>query len=131
MPYATSKQCTLAATFGLAGENPRLHINAVEPGINPGTGLGGANAVLRFIFGQIVTRLTPFARYRSSPERAARVLTSILTGNSKQTGLYYDEADDPMQGSARANDRAFQARVLAETREFLTRGEPGNQKLSR
>lgn len=30
--YATSKQCTLAAALELARENPRLRINAVEPG---------------------------------------------------------------------------------------------------
>lgn len=38
--YATSKQCNLATVFSLANEIPRLRFNAVEPGFNPGTGLG-------------------------------------------------------------------------------------------
>jgi NAD(P)-dependent dehydrogenase (short-subunit alcohol dehydrogenase family) len=35
--YATSKQCALAAAIEFARENPRLRVNAVEPGFNPGT----------------------------------------------------------------------------------------------
>lgn len=74
--YATSKQCSLAATFALAREHPRLHIDAVEPGINPDTGLGDMNAALRFV-GQIVMRLPPFGRYLSTPAKAARVRTTM------------------------------------------------------
>ena len=40
--YATSKQAILAAAMAFARETPRLHFNAVEPGLNPTTGLGGA-----------------------------------------------------------------------------------------
>lgn len=40
--YATSKQAILAAAMAFARENPRLHFNAVEPGLNLTTGLGGA-----------------------------------------------------------------------------------------
>ncbi len=48
--YATTKQCELAAALELARETPRVHINAVEPGFSPGTGLGrDANAVVRFV----------------------------------------------------------------------------------
>ncbi len=119
--YATSKQCSLASTLALARENPRLHINAVEPGINPTTGLGGANAVVRFIFGQIVTRLPPFSRYRSTPERAANVMATILTDQSKKTGVYYDEKGEPMTGSTLAHDKQFQDRVVTETRAFLNK----------
>jgi len=117
--YATSKQCALAATLALAREHPRLRINAVEPGITPGTGLGGANAIVSFIFGQIVTRLPPFRQYRSTPERAAHIITKILTDQSGKTGTYYDEKGEPMSGSALAHDHEFQNRVIAETRAFL------------
>ncbi len=41
MPTATSKQCLLAAAMTFARETSRLRFNAIEPGINPGTGLGG------------------------------------------------------------------------------------------
>ena len=117
--YATSKQCSLASALALAREHPRLRINAFEPGINPTTGLGGANAVVRFIFGQIVTRLPPFSQYRSTPERAAHVVAAILTERSNRTGVYYDEKGKPMTGSPLAHDPQFQDRVVAETRAFL------------
>lgn len=48
--YATSKQCILGAAMELARENPRLRINAVEPGFTPATSLGReANAFLRLL----------------------------------------------------------------------------------
>jgi len=118
--YATSKQCVLAATLGLARENPRLHFNAVEPGITPATGLGGVqNPAVSFLFGQIVTRLPPFARYRSTPEKAATVLTQVVTDRSGATGIYFDERGQPMRGSDLAHDIGFQDRVLGESRAFL------------
>jgi len=123
--YATSKQCVLAAAMGFARENPRLRFNAVEPGITPGTGLGGVhNPFLMFLFGQIVTRLPPFRRYRSTAERSARVIAQVLTDGSGQTGVYFDEKGRPMRGSYLAHDPDFQHRLLTETREFLALGSP-------
>jgi len=124
--YATSKQCSLAAALGLAWEIPRLHVNAIEPGINPSTGLAGTNPMVHLL-GQIVMRLPPFGRYRSTPERAGRLIADVLTDRSGRTGIYYDEKGQPMTGSPLAHDPAFQDRVLAETRAFLAterRSEP-------
>ncbi len=118
--YATSKQCILASALALSRELPRLRINAIEPGINPATGLGGASGFLRFVFGQIITRLPPFNRYRNTPDRAARVITRIVTDKSAGTGTYYDHKGQPMWGSALAHDLEFQDRVVAETRAFLS-----------
>ncbi|MBU9378654.1 SDR family NAD(P)-dependent oxidoreductase [Burkholderia gladioli] len=117
--YATSKQCSLAAAFALAREMPRLHISAFEPGINPSTGLGGGNALMRFVFGQLITRLPPFRQYRSTPEQATRVAIDILTDPAAPGGVYYDERGRPMRGSELAHDPAFQDRVVAETRALL------------
>jgi NAD(P)-dependent dehydrogenase (short-subunit alcohol dehydrogenase family) len=120
--YATSKQCVLAASMALTRETPRLHFNAIEPGITPGTGLGGdAPAILRFIFGQIVTLFPPFRQFRSTPERAAQVITKIVTNESGKTGIYYDEKGQPMSGSALVHDPKFQDLVLVETRAFLAK----------
>ena len=119
--YATSKQCVLAAALALAREVPRLRVDAVEPGINPTTGLGGANAFLRFLFGQIITRLPPFAPYRSTPENAARVMAEIVADASGETGVYYDEKGEPMTGSSLAHDPVFQERLVSDTRSFLAR----------
>jgi NAD(P)-dependent dehydrogenase (short-subunit alcohol dehydrogenase family) len=118
--YATSKQCNIATAMALARENPRLHFNAIEPGIMFNTGLH-SNMNLFFV---ILTRciaplLTPFLKVLSTPKRAARVFTNILTDATGQTGVYYDEGGRPMQGSALLRDPQFQDRVVAETRGLL------------
>lgn len=118
--YATSKQCELACAMALSRELPGLRINAVEPGINPSTGLGGAGGFMRVLFAQVITRLPPFSRYRTTPERAAEVIARILTDTSCGTGIYFSEKGQPMEGSLFARDPRMQDRVLAETRAFLT-----------
>ena len=119
--YATSKQCALATTLAFARETPRLRFNAVEPGITPGTGLGAPNVLLGLLFRYVITFLPPFAQYRSTPERTARVIAAILTDESGKTGVYYDEKGHPMLGSELARDPKFQERVVAETRALLAK----------
>jgi|GEM_PF-739156 len=76
--YATSKQCNLATVMVFARETPRLHFNAVEPGVNLTTGLGqrGANAFARFLSKYIIPLLVPlfmpFMKFLSTSKRAAR-----------------------------------------------------------
>ena len=123
--YATSKQAVLAAAMAFARETPRLRFNAIEPGLNPSTGLGGADAgalvrsVQRFVVPLLVPLLLPFVKILSTPKRAARVITKILTDESGATGVYYDEGGEPMEGSAQVRDAEFQDRVVAETRALL------------
>lgn len=117
--YGTSKQCNLATAYVLARENPQLYINAYEPGINPDTGLGGGTAFQKFIFGQIITRLPPFSKYRNTPDQVAKVVTKILTSVPTESGVYYDGHGKHMTGSATVNKREFQNRVVSETRNFL------------
>jgi NAD(P)-dependent dehydrogenase (short-subunit alcohol dehydrogenase family) len=118
--YATSKQCELATVLVFARETPRLRFNAVEPGFNPGTGLGrDANVALRFLAQYVLSPLAPFIKYWSTPQRAARVITEVLTDESDQTGVYYDENGKPMVGSAQVRDPAFADRIVAETRALL------------
>jgi NAD(P)-dependent dehydrogenase (short-subunit alcohol dehydrogenase family) len=124
--YATSKQCNLATAMAFARETPRLHFNAVEPGFNPATGLGGGDAgvfvrfLQRYIVPLLVPLLMPFMKVLSTSKRAGRVITKILIDASSPTGVYYDEGGRPMLGSALARDPAFQDRVVAETRAFLS-----------
>ena len=123
--YATSKQCALVSAMVLAREVPRLRINAVEPGLTLGTGLGmrDVNVVVRMLVKLLVPILVPvlmpFMKILSTPRRAGRVLTKILTDESGPTGVYFDEGGRPMQASALARDPAFQSRVVAETRALL------------
>ena len=124
--YATTKQALLAAAMAFARETPRLHIDAIEPGVNPTTGLGGADLsafvrfVQKFIVPLLVPLLMPFIKILSTPKRAAREITKILINTSGQTGVYYDEGGHPMRGSALVHDPAFQDRVVAETRALLS-----------
>ncbi|KHS45838.1 hypothetical protein [Novosphingobium subterraneum] len=66
------------------------------------------------MLGEIIMRLPPFGRYRSTPQRAGHVITKILTDRSGRTGVYYDEKGRPMSGPALVHDPAFQDRVLGE-----------------
>lgn len=120
--YATSKQCILASALFFARENPRLHFNAVEPGITRGTRLGGENInpVVHLIFGYLMSIIPPFSKYSSTPEKSAAVIAKVLTDTSGKTGVYYDEKGKPMLGSAQVLDHDFQDRVVAETRTFLS-----------
>jgi NAD(P)-dependent dehydrogenase (short-subunit alcohol dehydrogenase family) len=123
--YATSKQASLAAAMAFARENPRLYFNAIEPGLNLTTSLGGADAgafvrfLQKFVMPLLVPLLLPFIKILSTPKRAARVITKILIDAPGQTGVYYDEGGRSMRGSALVRDPTFQDRVVAETRAFL------------
>jgi NAD(P)-dependent dehydrogenase (short-subunit alcohol dehydrogenase family) len=119
--YASSKQCNLATALELARETPRLHVNAVEPGFNPGTALGRhSNVFVRFLLKYVLAPLAPFMKYWSTSKQAARVITKILLNESGQTGIYYDECGQPMLGSVLVRDPKFRARVVAETRALLS-----------
>ncbi len=118
--YASSKQCNLATVLFFARETPRLRVNAVEPGFNPGTGLGrDANVALRFLARYVLSPLAPLIKYWSTPKRAARVIAKVLTDESDQTGVYFNENGKPMLGSAQVRDPEFTGRVVAETRALL------------
>jgi hypothetical protein len=115
----------LATVMAFARETPRLHFNAVEPGLNPTTGLVGGDVgafvrfLQRFIIPLLVPLLMPFIRILSTPKRAARVITKVLMNEPGETGIYYDEVGRPMQGSPLVRDPKFKDRVVAETRALL------------
>jgi hypothetical protein len=96
----------------------------VENVTNPTTGLArDSNAFVlclsKYVMPLLVPLLMPFMKFLSTPKRAARVITKILTDESGQTGVYYDESGHPMLGSALVCDPKFQDRVVAETRALL------------
>lgn len=116
--YATTKQSTMAAAFALAREYPRLHINVVEPGFNPSTGLArDAPAAVRIVTKILVPLMRPFMKIMTTPKQAAEVVSKAV--QSKETGAYFDERAGHMKGSAQLHDPKFQDRVVAETRALL------------
>ncbi len=119
--YATSKQCNLATVLEFSRETPRLHFNAVEPGINPTTGLAReAGAVVGFLAKCLTPLLMPFIKSLSTPKRAARIITKVMLSQSGQSGVYYDHSGVPMLGSELVRDPEFQDRVVTETRALLS-----------
>jgi hypothetical protein len=64
---------------------------------------------------------------RSTPERAARLLTRILLNDDGKTGMYYDEKGEPMFASTQVRSPKFTAHVVAETRAMLA-AEAGFQQ---
>ncbi len=123
--YASSKQCSIATALAFARETPRLRFNAVEPGFNPATNLGRADAgaFVRFVQSSVapllVPILMPFVRILTTTKRAGRVLSQLVMNPSDRTGVYFDEHGNPMQGSPQVRDPQFQDRVVAETRALL------------
>ncbi|WP_432970540.1 SDR family NAD(P)-dependent oxidoreductase [Dactylosporangium sp. CA-233914] len=118
--YATSKQGNIATVFAFARETPRLRCNVIEPGFNPGSDLGrDASAALRFIAKHVMSPLAPMIKYWSNPKTAARMISGVLTADSRDTGVYYDEKGKPMAASTQVSGRAYQDRVVAETRALL------------
>lgn len=107
--------------MALSREHPRLRINAIEPGFAPATGLGrDAPAVLRWFVLPVVALLVPYLmKGATSPDRAARVIAAAVVNARGDTGVYYDDAGQPMSGSAEVSDPAFQDRVVRETRALL------------
>jgi NAD(P)-dependent dehydrogenase (short-subunit alcohol dehydrogenase family) len=69
--YATSKQCNLVTVLAFSRETPRIHFNAVEPGVSPGTGLGHAdsNVFLSFFAKYVFSLLAPLMPGGSTPKR--------------------------------------------------------------
>jgi NAD(P)-dependent dehydrogenase (short-subunit alcohol dehydrogenase family) len=92
--YATSKQCILAAAMAFARETPRLHFNAIEPGLNLTTGLGGSEVgpflhfLQRFVIPLLVSLLMPFIKILSTPKQAAHVITSGCRKNVGRRGRW-------------------------------------------
>jgi NAD(P)-dependent dehydrogenase (short-subunit alcohol dehydrogenase family) len=122
--YATTKQAILAAAMAFARETPRLRFNAIEPGINPTTGLGadggGLGPILvKYVIPLLVPLFKPFVKVLRTPKQAAQVITKIMIDGSRRTGIYYDETGHPMPGSTLVRDRTFQDRVVAESRALL------------
>jgi NAD(P)-dependent dehydrogenase (short-subunit alcohol dehydrogenase family) len=117
--YATSKQAPLATALAFAREYPRLRVNAIEPGVNPGSNLGrDMNVVLRGL-SKVISPIAQFMPHYTTSKKAGKMIAHILTSDSPDTGVYFDEDGNPMRGSKQVHDPAYQDRVVAETRALL------------
>lgn len=118
--YATSKQCNIASAIALSREYPHLNINAMEPGIMFNTGLHNNMSPLFVATARyLVPILAHLVKVLSTPQRAAKIISNIMTGQASATGQYYDEGGHVMQGSQQVHDNSFQQRVVDETRTLI------------
>jgi NAD(P)-dependent dehydrogenase (short-subunit alcohol dehydrogenase family) len=117
--YATTKQAPLATALAFARAYPRLRFNAIEPGVNPGSNLGRDMAPALVAISKTLAPVLQLMPHYTTPKKAAKVIARILTSDSAETGVYYDENGAPMRGSKQVHDPAFQDRVVAETRALL------------
>ena len=117
--YATTKQSPLATALAFARDYPRLRFNAIEPGVNPGSNLGRDMHPALVAVSKVLAPVMQLMPHYTTPKRAAKVITRILTSDSTETGVYFDENGDPMKGSKQVHDPAFQDRVVAEARALL------------
>ena len=83
--YTTSKQGNLASVFSLSREIPRLHFRAVEPGVNPGSNLTRDMSAPIRVLSKAFAPIAPLFPYFSTPKRAARIITNVLTAASNAT----------------------------------------------
>jgi len=117
--YATTKQAPLATALAFAREYPRLRFNAIEPGVNPGSNLARDMPRAMVVASKLLAPLLQVIPHYTTPKKAAKVITRLLTSESAGTGGYYDENGNPMTGSRQVHDPAFQDRLVAETRALL------------
>jgi NAD(P)-dependent dehydrogenase (short-subunit alcohol dehydrogenase family) len=117
--YATTKQAPLATALAFARAYPRLRFNAIEPGVNPGSNLGRDMAPALVAISKTLAPVLQLMPHYTTPKKAAKVITRVLTSVGAETGVYYDENGTPMKGSKQVHDPAFQDRLVAETRALL------------
>lgn len=67
----------------------------------------------------LVPVLAHLVKVLSTPQRAAKIITNIMTGKTFASGQYYDEGGHVMQGSQQVHDNSFQQRVVDETRALI------------
>ena len=117
--YATTKQGALATALAFAREHPQLRFNAIEPGVNPGSNLGRDVHPALVAVSKALAPVMQLMPHYTTPKKAGRVITRILTSQTAETGVYFDENGEPMSGSKQVHDPTFQDRVVAETRALL------------
>jgi hypothetical protein len=76
------------------------------------------NPAIRLV-SKAMSPIAPLIPYSSTPKRAARVITDVLTDTSDATGVYYNENGKPMQASKQVSDPEYANRYVAETRALL------------
>ncbi|MGI8760944.1 MAG: SDR family NAD(P)-dependent oxidoreductase [Jatrophihabitantaceae bacterium] len=121
--YTTSKLLNAATAAAFAHERPEVHFTCLDPGLMLGTGLSrqypAAARRLTTLLAPALGAVLPFA---STPKTSGKALARLLLDNPPPatTGAYVDYRLRTVPASPKAQDPAFQAEVLRESRALLT-----------
>lgn len=118
--YTTTKLMAVATAQSLARELPDTRVIAFDPGLMLDTQLGRQHPViLRVLYRSLLrgVRLLSFASTSSTSGRALADL--VIEPSALASGSYVDHRRRPVQPSARALDRDYQAALLADSRRII------------
>lgn len=115
--YATSKLCNIVSARLFADTHgQRAMFYAFDPGLMPGTGLArDFPRAAQWVWNTVLPRLAAVMPGTSTPQRSARLLTAILTGElrGRGNGAYFNYSGKQVEPAVAATDGRIQ-RDLAE-----------------
>ena len=120
--YTTSKLLNAATAAALARERPDVHITCLDPGLMLGTGLSRQYpTVLRRLTTVLAPVLGAVLPFGSTPQASGLALARLLleVPAPAASGAYVDQYLRTVPASRRAQDPAFQAQVLHDSRALL------------
>ena len=121
--YTTSKLLNAATAAALARERPDVHVTCLDPGLMLGTGLSRQYpAVLRRLTTVLAPVLGAVLPFGSTPQASGLALARLLleVPAPAASGAYVDHHLRTVPASRRAQDPAFQAQVLHDSRALLS-----------
>jgi len=120
--YVTSKLLNAATAAAIARERPDVHVTCLDPGLMLGTGLSRQYPPLaRRLTTLLAPALAAVMPFASTPKASGRALARLLLDDPPPaaSGAYVNQRLRTVAPSAKAQDPAFQAEVLRDSRALL------------
>lgn len=122
--YATSKMCNIVSSraFGLGGARTQTFFS-FDPGLMPGTGLAREQgAAMRWIWSNVLPKLSGLLPGTSSTERSSAVLTDLLMGklHGSHNGAYFNYTGKQLQPAFPAMEKQVAEDLFKTSDELLT-----------
>lgn len=138
--YSTAKLCNVLWTYSLARHlaeaAPERHItvNAMDPGLMPGTGLAReGNRIERFLWNSVLPRMIGLLRLLLTPnthttQESGAALARLTTAADVEgvTGKYWEGLKE-IKSSKDSYDKSKQEDLWNWTVDYLSRGDPAEK----
>jgi NAD(P)-dependent dehydrogenase (short-subunit alcohol dehydrogenase family) len=137
--YATSKLCNVLYTHALESRRKEFArnftVNAMDPGLMPGTGLArDASWIERFLWFKILPHIIPILRAVISPNihsvgESGKALARLAVGSDVEgvSGRYFEQAKD-IKSSEESYDISKQAELWEWTTAFIAQDDTEKDK---